>query len=71
MEDYTTLSKHKDTPASLQPSIRLAMRTLPGRIEERKTAETAEMMDKLKGLGNSLLGEVFEIARQPMETNDR
>ena len=32
------------------------MRTLPSRIEERKNVETAEMMDKLKGLGNTLLG---------------
>lgn len=56
LEDYTTLSKHPEVPDSLRPSIRNALRTLPGRIEERKSVETAEMMDKLKGLGNSILG---------------
>lgn len=57
LEDYTLLSQLPDTPASLKPSIRLALRTIPPRIEERKGAETKEMMDKLKGLGNSFLGE--------------
>lgn len=37
-------------------TIRLAQRRLPAQIEEKKATETKEMMDKLKGLGNTFLG---------------
>lgn len=44
-------------PASPQlPGIRRALASLPGRIKEQQQKETAEMMGKLKDLGNSLLG---------------
>ena len=56
LDDYNALSKLPSTPASLMSSIRQAQRILPIRIEERKATETKEMMDKLKGLGNSFLG---------------
>lgn len=57
LEDYNHLAKLSDTPKASLPAIRQAQRTIPQRIEQRKTQETKEMMDKLKGLGNSFLGE--------------
>ena len=42
-------------PASDLRSIRLALTQLPFEIETAKTSETAEMMGKLKELGNGLL----------------
>lgn len=38
-------------------SIRRTLATLPTRVEAAQKRETAEMLDKLKGLGNSLLGD--------------
>jgi hypothetical protein len=57
LDDYNYLSKSSNTPKASLPAIRQAQRSLPQRIEERKGEETKEMMDKLKGLGNSFLGE--------------
>jgi DNA mismatch repair ATPase MutS len=57
LEDYNHLAKLSSTPKASLPGIRQAQKTIPKRIEERKTEETKEMMDKLKGLGNSFLGE--------------
>lgn len=56
LEDYNYLAKLPDVPKVSLPAIRLAQRTIPPRLEQRKTQETQEMMDKLKGLGNSFLG---------------
>jgi hypothetical protein len=56
LEDYETLERLPDTPKALHITIRQAKRSIPGLIEERKQKETAEMLEKLKGLGNSFLG---------------
>ncbi|KAK9897581.1 hypothetical protein P389DRAFT_195183 [Cystobasidium minutum MCA 4210] len=56
LEDYNYLAKLPDLPKASLPAIRQAQRTIPPRLEQRKTQETQEMMDKLKGLGNSFLG---------------
>ncbi|KAG9093408.1 hypothetical protein FRC06_011532 [Ceratobasidium sp. 370] len=52
--DYTTLLEI--LPPSSQPPIRLALARLKPRVLEAKERETAEMMGKLKDLGNNILG---------------
>ncbi|KAG8754307.1 hypothetical protein FRC12_011238 [Ceratobasidium sp. 428] len=52
--DYTALLDLL-LPSS-QPAIRLSLARLKPRVEEAKERETAEMMGKLKDLGNSILG---------------
>ncbi|KAF8603941.1 hypothetical protein BDV93DRAFT_544283 [Ceratobasidium sp. AG-I] len=52
--DYTTLLDL--LPPKDQPPTRRALTRVKPRAEEAKTRETAEMMGKLKDLGNSLLG---------------
>ncbi|QRW24500.1 tetratricopeptide repeat protein 1 [Rhizoctonia solani] len=53
-EDYTTLLEL--LPPSSKGSVRVALTRLKPRVQEAKEKETAEMMGKLKDLGNSLLG---------------
>jgi len=43
-------------PPSIRSAVKPALARLPPRIEERKKAEMDEMIGKLKGLGNSILG---------------
>ena len=43
-------------PAPIRTAVKPALARLPPRVEERKKAELDEMMGKLKGLGNSILG---------------
>lgn len=52
--DYTTLLDL--LPPKDQQSTRRALARVKPRAEEAKARETAEMMGKLKDLGNSLLG---------------
>ncbi|GAB1522519.1 hypothetical protein RhiTH_005639 [Rhizoctonia solani] len=52
--DYTTLLEL--LPPSSKGSVRVALTRLKPRVQEAKEKETAEMMGKLKDLGNSLLG---------------
>ncbi|KAF7971826.1 hypothetical protein HWV62_19831 [Athelia sp. TMB] len=55
-EDYTSLLEilPKDSPQHAEARRELTL--LKPRVEKAQKAETAEMLDKLKGLGNSLLG---------------
>ncbi|CAE6378753.1 unnamed protein product [Rhizoctonia solani] len=55
--DYTTLLDL--LPPSSKGPVRLTLARLKPRVQEAKEKETAEMMGKLKDLGNSVLGEYF------------
>jgi len=54
-EDYNSLLKLVTSPSQLA-DIRRKLQLLKPRLESAQKKETDEMMDKLKGLGNSLLG---------------
>jgi len=54
-EDYNSLLKLVTSPSQLM-DIRRKLQQLKPRLESAQKQETNEMMDKLKGLGNSLLG---------------
>ena len=55
--DYKHLSRLPDTPAALRPTVRTKLAQLPPRVEAAATREKDEMMGKLKGIGDSVLGE--------------
>jgi len=55
-QDYKTLLNTLPSNSPLRPSIRKSLDDLPPRIQRAQKAETDEMLDKLKGLGNSVLG---------------
>ena len=54
--DWKTLQTLAGSDKALLNSAKAAERRLPPRIDVKKAEETKEMMDKLKGMGNSLLG---------------
>lgn len=55
-EDYQALSKPPHALTSLDSrTVNAALRELPPRLEEAKTEELADMMGKLKQLGNGIL----------------
>ncbi|KAF8807585.1 hypothetical protein BYT27DRAFT_7165446 [Phlegmacium glaucopus] len=54
-EDYNSLLKLVTSPSQLT-DIKRKLHQLKPRLESAQKKETDEMMDKLKGLGNSLLG---------------
>ncbi|KAK7064463.1 Tetratricopeptide repeat protein 1 [Favolaschia claudopus] len=55
-EDYTTLLKILPPSDPQVREIERSQRLLKPRVEAAQKAETAEMLGKLKGLGNSILG---------------
>lgn len=56
LDDYQTVSKPPHQLSSLdQRAVQGALRDLPSRLEEAKGAELADMMGKLKQLGNGIL----------------
>lgn len=55
-EDYKRLVEILPSNSPLLPSIRSALRSLPPRVEAAKKQETDEMIGKLKGLGDNILG---------------
>jgi tetratricopeptide (TPR) repeat protein len=56
LEDYKALSKPPHVLSSLdQRTVQAALRELPARLDTAKNAEMAEMMGKLKQLGNGIL----------------
>lgn len=55
-EDYQALSKPPHVLTSLdQKTVQAALRELPVKLDEAKNTEMAEMMGKLKQLGNGIL----------------
>ena len=54
--DYDALLKLLPPTSPLLSDIRVALHRTKPRREAAQKAEMGEMMDKLKGLGNSLLG---------------
>lgn len=54
--DYKELLKVLPPDSSLLPQLRTSLGRIAPRREAAQKAEMGEMMDKLKGLGNSLLG---------------
>jgi hypothetical protein len=59
LADYTTILKLLPPASSQIKEIESCLRRLKPRIEAAQKHETAEMLDKLKGLGNSILGKLF------------
>ncbi|KAI0931945.1 hypothetical protein AcV5_004688 [Taiwanofungus camphoratus] len=55
-EDYNTLLKLLPPSSPSIPQVKRSLHSLKPRVEEAQKRETAEMMDKLKGLGNNILG---------------
>ncbi|KAF9513394.1 hypothetical protein BS47DRAFT_1329633 [Hydnum rufescens UP504] len=55
-KDYRTLLEMLPSSSPLLPLIRSALVTLHPRLERAQKAETDEMINKLKGLGDSFLG---------------
>lgn len=56
LEDYQALSKPPHQLSSLdQKAVQAALRELPPRLDEAKNRELADMMGKLKQLGNGIL----------------
>jgi len=55
-EDYTALLKLFPPASSQAKETEYSLNRLKPRIEAAQKHETAEMLDKLKGLGNSILG---------------
>ncbi|KAL8904008.1 MAG: hypothetical protein Q9207_003555 [Kuettlingeria erythrocarpa] len=55
LEDYQTLSSYPSLPTSDTKVVNTAIHTLPPRINAAKEKEMAEMMGKLKELGNGIL----------------
>jgi tetratricopeptide (TPR) repeat protein len=56
LEDYQALSKPPHQLSSLdQKAVQAALRKLPGQLDEAKNTEMADMMGKLKQLGNGIL----------------
>ncbi|KAI9058839.1 TPR-like protein [Trametes sanguinea] len=55
-EDYKRLLELLPSRSPELVSIRRTLAALPPRIEAAQKRETAEMLDKLKGLGNQILG---------------
>ena len=56
LADYTTLSKLLPASSSGAKEVERSLFLLKPRIEAAQKRETGEMLDKLKGLGNSILG---------------
>jgi len=54
LEDYQALSAMPLTPLD-RKQVQKALSQLPGQLEQSKTAEMADMMGKLKQLGNGIL----------------
>jgi tetratricopeptide (TPR) repeat protein len=56
LEDYQALTKPPHALSGLdQKTVQAALRELPGKLDEAKNAEMADMMGKLKQLGNGIL----------------
>ncbi|KAI0307837.1 hypothetical protein B0F90DRAFT_1621791, partial [Multifurca ochricompacta] len=55
-EDYTTLLTLLPPSSNQVPEVKRSLRLLEPRIEKAQKQEVGEMMDKLKGLGNNILG---------------
>ncbi|KAI0361240.1 TPR-like protein [Trametes cingulata] len=55
-EDYKLLLELLPASSPDLVAVRRSLAALPPRIEAAQKRETAEMLDKLKGLGNSILG---------------
>ena len=55
--DYKTLLELLSPTSSDIVGVRRSLAALSPRVEAAQKRETAEMLDKLKGLGNSLLGQ--------------
>ena len=58
--DYTTLLKLLPPSSPLFRETERSLQLLKPRTEAAQKRETAEMLDKLKGLGNSLLGTLLD-----------
>jgi hypothetical protein len=54
--DYTALVALLPSPSSQLAEVKRFLQRLAPRVEAAQKRETAEMLDKLKGLGNSILG---------------
>jgi hypothetical protein len=55
--DYNTLITLLPPSSGQVAEVKRSLRLLEPRLEEAQKREVGEMVDKLKGLGNSILGE--------------
>ncbi|KIM84615.1 hypothetical protein PILCRDRAFT_818194 [Piloderma croceum F 1598] len=55
-EDYTVLLEIVPPSSSQLDEVKRSLQLIKPRVEQAQKQETGEMLDKLKGLGNSLLG---------------
>jgi len=55
-EDYTLLIEILPHSSAQLTDVKRSLQALKPRVEQAQKKETGEMLDKLKGLGNSLLG---------------
>jgi hypothetical protein len=53
--DYVLLSSSAHLTSTDRKAVQSALYTIPPRLEEAKQREMADMMDKLKSLGNGIL----------------
>lgn len=65
--DWNALYEHPHVSPALLAAARAAKTRLPPLIAEQQQKEQAEVMGKLKDLGNTVLGE--EIFQSPAEMN--
>lgn len=71
LEDYKSLLTLPDLPKSTRPEMLAAIRRLEPRAKEAAEREKNEMLSKLKGLGDSILGNFglstdnFKFTQQP------
>ena len=56
MTDYQTLLDLLPSTSPQLPEVRRSLQSIKPRAEQAQKKEMGEMMDKLKGLGNSVLG---------------
>jgi len=56
LDDYNAISKLPDIPPALAKEVKMGQARLPPLIAHRADADKAEMMAKLKDLGNTVLG---------------
>lgn len=64
LTDYETVLKLLPSDSPQVGPIRHTLESLKPRVEQAQKKETGEMLDKLKGIGNSILGASGELSAE-------